>query len=40
MQVNHVETIILNMQPKTTGNYDVTSLAKNPDDEYLCDDKT
>ena len=40
VQVNHVETTILNMHPDTTGNYHVKFLAKYPDDKKLCDDKT
>ena len=39
VQVNHVETTILNMHPYTTGDYHVTILARHPDDKHLCDDK-
>ena len=40
VQVNHVETTILNMYPATTCDYHVTLLARQPDDKHLCDDKT
>ena len=39
VQVNHVETSILNMDPATTGDYHVTFLARHPDDKHLCDDR-
>ena len=39
VQVNHVETTILNMYPENIGDYHVTFLARNPDDKHLCDDK-
>ena len=39
MQVNHVETTILNMHPDTTGDYHVTFLVQHPNDKNLCDDK-
>ena len=40
VQVNHVETTILNIHPDTTCDYYVKFLAKYPDDKNLCDDKT
>ena len=31
---------MLNIQPDTTGDYPATFLARYPDDNYLCDDKS
>ena len=39
VQVNHVEKVILNMHPDTTGDYHVTFLARHPADKLLCDDR-
>ena len=40
VQVNHIETAILKMNPSTTGDYHVTFLSRHPDDNHLCDDIT
>ena len=39
VQVNHVETVILNIHRDTTGDYHVTFLARHSDDKRLCDNK-
>ena len=38
VQVNHIETKILKMDPSKTGDYHVTFLSRHPDDNHLCDD--
>ena len=38
VQVNHIETSILKMNPSTTGDYHVTFLSRHPNDKHLCDD--
>ena len=40
VQVNHIETEILKMDPSTTGDYHVTFLCLHPDDNHFCDDVT
>ena len=39
-QVNHIETVILNMDSKRTGDYRVTFISRHPNNTNLCDDKT
>ena len=39
VQINHAETLTLEMDSKTTGDYHVTFLSRHPDDGKLCDDK-
>ena len=39
VQVNHVETTVLNMHPDTTGDYHVTFLTRHLDNKHLCDNK-
>ena len=36
VQVNHIETAILKMNPSTTGGYHVIFLSRHPDDNHLC----
>ena len=38
VQVNHIETAILKMNPPTTGDCHVTFLFRHPDDNHLCAD--
>ena len=38
VQINHIETEILNMDSKRTGNYHVTFLSRYPNDNNICDD--
>ena len=38
VQVNHIETMILKMNPSTTGDYHVIFLSLHPDDNHLCND--
>ena len=40
VQIDHVESTILNMQPDTTCDYHVAILERHPDNKHLCDDKT
>ena len=39
VQINHIETAFLNMDSKSTGNYHITFISRNPNDSDLCDDK-
>ena len=38
VQVHHIETTLLKLNPSTTGDYHVTFLSRYLDDNYLCDD--
>ena len=39
VQINHVETSILNINPATTGDFHVTFLTRHTDDKHLCDNR-
>ena len=39
VQINHIETKLLNMDSKSTGDYHVTFISRHPKDNDLCDDK-
>ena len=38
VQVSHIETEILNMDSKQTGDYHVTFISRHPNDTNLCDE--
>ena len=38
VQVHHIETTLLKLDPSTTGDYHDTFLSRHPDDNYLYDD--
>ena len=40
VQINHDETLALNMKPETTDDYHVIFLSHHPSDNHLCDDNT
>ena len=39
IQINHIETELLNMDSKSTGNYHVTFISRHPKNNDLCDDE-
>lgn len=38
VQVHHIETVLLKLDPSTKGDYHVTFLSRHPDDNHFCDD--
>ena len=38
IQINHIETELLNMDSKSTGDYHVTFISRHPNDNDLCDE--
>ena len=40
MQINHLETFHLQLDPETTADYHVPFLSRHPSDNNLCDDET